>query len=255
MFKKYLLVSIIFHIVFIIGAGLCSPHPSSQVKPNYFQFVSSATSETTGTGSGLERSEGKMSTLLKRIKLNGTKKALGLERKADKTLSTFQPSEYLKETDGNGVHIEKNFTPVNQDENQMGNAIIKGSDDIQGLNESALRNETSGEVGGSLQDGTIGGNGTARNKIRKKPVKIYDIKPIYPEEARHKGWEGHVRLEVPLDKYGKLGLIKIIQSSGYKIMDDAAVQAVKQWQYLPATENGNPIDWTLRISVPFKLED
>lgn len=50
---------------------------------------------------------------------------------------------------------------------------------------------------------------------------------IYPAEAQRKGWRGTVIIRFTILKGGKVILIRVISSSGRKMLDDAAVQALK----------------------------
>lgn len=88
------------------------------------------------------------------------------------------------------------------------------------------------------------------------PVPIDHIrnrKPIYPEIARQRGQEGKVILLAKIDSTGRLKDLYVSVSSGYQMLDEAAVKAVRQWRFKPATKAGVAIAGTVSIPVDFKL--
>ena len=54
---------------------------------------------------------------------------------------------------------------------------------------------------------------------------------------------------------GAVGQVIVTGSSGYDILDDAAVKAARAWIYQPATRGGRPIAYTLAQTVTFKIRD
>ncbi|HEY8391733.1 MAG TPA: energy transducer TonB [Capillibacterium sp.] len=63
------------------------------------------------------------------------------------------------------------------------------------------------------------------------PVKVYHTDPVYPLLARRRGWEGTVYLVLLLDPEGTVLTVELTKSSGYAVLDEAAMEAVKQWRY------------------------
>lgn len=78
-------------------------------------------------------------------------------------------------------------------------------------------------------------------------------KPPYPELARRLGQEGLVILLVEVDVNGRVSDITLKQSSGYKLLDDAALLCVKSWLFNPATKNGKPVVSKIEIPIRYKL--
>lgn len=65
--------------------------------------------------------------------------------------------------------------------------------------------------------------------------------PSYPQLSRQRGEEGKVMLRVELDETGRVSLAQVINSSGYKHLDEAALSAVKTWHCNPPRRNGQPV--------------
>ncbi|MBI4404469.1 MAG: energy transducer TonB [Deltaproteobacteria bacterium] len=53
--------------------------------------------------------------------------------------------------------------------------------------------------------------------------------PEYPDEAKRRGWEGTLLLRLHMDWEGKVDIVELVQSSGYGILDEAAVHAAQKW--------------------------
>lgn len=77
--------------------------------------------------------------------------------------------------------------------------------------------------------------------------------PHYPRSAISRGWEGTVLLRVHLSAEGTVTDVEVIDSSGYTVLDGAAVNAVKTWTAKPATRRGQPSATTIRLPVKFRL--
>lgn len=77
--------------------------------------------------------------------------------------------------------------------------------------------------------------------------------PTYPTVAIQNNWEGTVLLRVYIGDDGKVGEVEVARSSGYPVLDGAAVNAVRRWSGSPAMSNGRPISTTELLPVRFKL--
>jgi len=65
--------------------------------------------------------------------------------------------------------------------------------------------------------------------------------PIYPPLSRRLGEEGKLVLRVELDEGGRVNIARIVTSSGFKRLDEAAMTAVKTWRCNPPLRNGQPV--------------
>lgn len=72
----------------------------------------------------------------------------------------------------------------------------------------------------------------------------------YPQQARREGWEGCVILEFTLSPQGNLLSHKIIQSSGFSLLDQQALLALKRSQPFPEVQEG----MTYHLPIHFKLK-
>jgi protein TonB len=79
-------------------------------------------------------------------------------------------------------------------------------------------------------------------------------KPPYPLLARRLGYHGKVVLHVEVLVEGRAGQVLLDSSSGYDILDNAAIQTVKTWRFTPAQHLGQPVTQWFLIPVNFSLE-
>ena len=78
--------------------------------------------------------------------------------------------------------------------------------------------------------------------------------PSYPFAARRRGLEGKVLLRVAVLPSGAAASVTVESSSGHRILDRAAREAVRRWRFTPATRAGRPVEAEVRVPVTFKLE-
>jgi TonB family protein len=83
------------------------------------------------------------------------------------------------------------------------------------------------------------------------PKLIKKVNPVYPEEARKKGIQGVVILEAKIDEYGRAMDAMILRS--IPELDQAAIDAVRQWVYEPLLIDGKPTKALFTVTVRFQL--
>lgn len=84
------------------------------------------------------------------------------------------------------------------------------------------------------------------------PKPLSKVNPYYPERARKNRKEGTVTLGLTLDKDGSVSGVHVVTGAD-KDIDQAAMEAVSQWKFLPGTYQGNPVDVEIGVTVNFRL--
>lgn len=79
--------------------------------------------------------------------------------------------------------------------------------------------------------------------------------PRYPDFAQERGWEGTVILNVHVLANGKPKTVEVKQSSGRKVLDDSAVQAVRRWSFVPAKLGDTTVDSWVEVPIDFRLSE
>ena len=117
-----------------------------------------------------------------------------------------------------------------------------------------------GQIGGD-EPGSKSTEGTAVPKSQPKRMRISagvlaglnltKVQPEYPEEARKAGIQGTVTMHVIIGKDGHIASIDVI--SGPAELEEAALNAVKQWTYKPFLLNGQQTEVDSTVIVNFNL--
>jgi len=79
--------------------------------------------------------------------------------------------------------------------------------------------------------------------------------PRYPMLARSRGEEGLVLLSAEVLANGKVGALRIKKTSGYQLLDQSALEAVRKWKFEPARKMGIPVTAWVEIPIRFTLSD
>ena len=87
-----------------------------------------------------------------------------------------------------------------------------------------------------------------------KPEYLKNPAPAYPEFARRQRQQGLVLLNVAVDRFGKPLTVDIKQSSGFRVLDQAAVKAVLKWKFRPAYAGALAVDSQVEVPVRFRLD-
>ena len=85
----------------------------------------------------------------------------------------------------------------------------------------------------------------------KEPKKVKNVEPIYPPIAQQAKIQGYVIIEATIGKDGRIKDAKVL--GGQAMLQEAALAAVKQWQYTPTLLNGLPVEVIMNVTVHFKL--
>ena len=83
------------------------------------------------------------------------------------------------------------------------------------------------------------------------PTKTRDVSPTYPEVARAARVQGVVILEATIGPTGAVTDVNVLRS--VPLLDEAAIAAVRQWQYTPTLLNGVPVPVIMTVTVNFSL--
>ncbi len=90
-------------------------------------------------------------------------------------------------------------------------------------------------------------------KVSKKPVVVKKVAPRYPELARKAGIEGQVVCEIVVGKDGRVKKARVVKS--VPMLDEAALNAVKQWVFTPGEQRDRKVIVKMIVPVQFKLKN
>lgn len=84
-----------------------------------------------------------------------------------------------------------------------------------------------------------------------EPKKIRHVPPVYPDLALQAFVQGVVILEAVIDTNGDVADARVLRSVA--LLDQAAVDAVRQWKFTPTLMNGVPVPVLMTVTVNFSL--
>jgi len=180
--------------------------------------------------------------------------AMAVGPPSDANMSKEADTVSSKETASNGENLSVSLPAFHSGEFDGGTFSYSSSTDGKGSG-TGPRNGGSNKGGSGKGEGILGkifssrrgGNGS-------RPSYAENPKPLYPQEARERGYEGEVVLKVEVLISGRVGQIEIKKSSGYEVLDRSALTTVKQWRFIPAKKDETPIPLWVNIPVKFQLQ-
>jgi protein TonB len=113
-----------------------------------------------------------------------------------------------------------------------------------------------GVVGGVVGGAVASGTGTASvvrvGASMQPPKKIKDVKPVFPAGALPSRSQGVVVIEAVIGTDGKIQDTKVLHS--VPGLDQAAIDAVRQWEYTPSFLNGVAVAVVMTVVVNFAMQ-
>ena len=85
-----------------------------------------------------------------------------------------------------------------------------------------------------------------------QPQKIKDVRPVYPADAQSARAQGVVIVEATIGANGTIQDAKVLRS--IPLLDAAALEAVRQWEFTPTLLNGVPVPVIMTVTVNFTLD-
>jgi protein TonB len=191
--------------------------------------------------------------IVKKARQKKNLKALTRRKPTIKTRDVVRPTPIVKQHIPLEVHA-KTFSPVDSDikpdPHQLpgDTAFIKKIHRVpEGFSEPTI---TAATRPATQSDDTLSGSGL---KIAR-PLYRQNTPPPYPRKARRLGYEGIVMLKVLIDENGRVDRLMLLESSGYDLLDRAALLTVKKWLFEPGSEGGTKKKMWVKIPVRFQLK-
>lgn len=100
------------------------------------------------------------------------------------------------------------------------------------------------------------GDAVSNMQISREAVPLYkkNPPPAYPRTAKKRGYQGTVVLSVLVDENGRVGNLWVFKSSGYMLLDNAAVKAVKKWFFEPGKIGNRNVEMWVKVPIRFQLK-
>lgn len=79
--------------------------------------------------------------------------------------------------------------------------------------------------------------------------------PVYPAAARRRNIEGKVLVRAEVQADGRCSRVELKTPSDSELLNQAALDAVKKWRFVPATLGGQTVTAWVEVPITFKLEN
>ncbi|MDF2634298.1 MAG: TonB family protein [Pelosinus sp.] len=224
--RKAIVFSVIFHIVFLSSVGLLASRFFEAVESEPYMELELLTDTSSGHLLPLE---------------NASQAAHSANTQAmDSAVAIPHTSKTVAVADD--LALEESFS---QSTNNNGSAT----------NSSAVTtNEDSGNGENGKGTGSEGNSGNRRSIV--PPRILSKIDPSYPEGARKAGLTGTTVVRIQILVNGLPGDVTIHTTSGNDMLDDAAVAAVQKWRFIPAKnqDSGASVICYTTMPIAFRLK-
>lgn len=185
------------------------------------------------------------------------------------------PPEHPSEKNEKIYHLSDVQQIEIKENNTRNKSVFKAASQHENMQEKPLvkKNETSGEEEATSRDEAVDAQSSDGLSAAEKIVDGADKKmlagrvieavplyrrnppPVYPRQARRRGYEGVVVLEVLVSREGQAADVKILTSSGHGLLDRAAIKAVREWRFDPGRRGEQEIDMWVQVPIRFQLTD
>ena len=85
-------------------------------------------------------------------------------------------------------------------------------------------------------------------------ARFHNKQPAYPAEAQRRAEQGAVVLLIHVAPDGLPAGVDVVSSSGHALLDRAATDAVWNWHFVPATQDGQPVPFDMTFRIVFQLD-
>jgi protein TonB len=169
------------------------------------------------------------------------------------------------------ISLDKQKKPLQRREAAADVTVAAVAKDVKGADPAPPRqpeqaNGSSADAGKGIGQGSgmgQGGSGSGLGEGQEgfgwgwsgvsSPRYAQNPKPVYPQEAREKGYQGKVLVRVEVLANGTVGQVALKKSSGYEALDRSALAAVKGWRFLPARKGEVTVPVWVIIPIKFQL--
>jgi len=121
--------------------------------------------------------------------------------------------------------------------------------------EPAAVADNAGDSTATEQNSVASPADTTPSERDSDPQVIERSEPNYPIESLNAREEGEVRLQVALDALGNVEDVRVVDSSGSRMLDRAAMESVRNWRFRPAHHAGEATTGMTEVTVAFRLGD
>ena len=222
--KKFFLISILVHLLFIVSISFFSKPDKVAENPSEFNYVVSIKEITSST--------------TKKDFDNKLKKSIKhKDKNLQRTAKNYRENKPLKKS------LQKKSATIKTSNKKVGSFVSKSE-----LKKTVKIFSQSGVKKNQVENEQV-----PKGKLFIQPSYRFSPRPDYPLTAKKRGYEGEVLINVYVLSSGAVGELQLLKPSGYEMLDESAVLAVKSWKFNPAKNNGVAVSTWVKVPISFKL--
>jgi TonB family protein len=229
------------------GTAFPEPNPPAQTDPAALTKTSTPSNSALNTLSNVSAVTPVPAARNSQPSSNPAKGGAGVTTSAPAAAAIEQPKKpALGEVHLAAPKVNANRSSQNGPEPDAGIALT--NDDQPGSGAEALN---AGLVGGNNQPAAPAAPLPVGGDVKQAKL-IASVPPQYPALAKNQHVSGNVTVDALIDATGKVTTMKVV--SGPTLLHQAAMDALKQWKYQPASLDGKPVSMHLTVTIQFRLQ-
>ena len=173
----------------------------------------------------------------KALRLEGRRVGLGTDQNNKPVLVPMSKSLRVE------IELDQPLTSIDQAQALLDHVFYPESEATEHARPELRRADFKPSDGGIYQAG--------KDDV-KYPKATYTPEPEFSERARRAKHQGTVILNIIVDETGHVARVRLSRALG-EGLDENAMEGVKDWRFIPATRNGQPVAVALNIEVSFNL--
>lgn len=139
--------------------------------------------------------------------------------------------------------------------NTVEKPLAVSSSPFAGLKSFGASNGGGGLISHADQQASASSSFASSKSSQTTDVQILSkTEPQFPDAAKRKNITGYVRLLITIDQSSAIKSIDVLEANPEGYFETAAMDAVKDWKFAAAYQNGNPVESTIKRRIEFKLE-
>ncbi len=119
----------------------------------------------------------------------------------------------------------------------------------------SLPDEEASNVPQAAPEPVVAAPEPAVSSPRYNAAYLHNPPPSYPLSARRRGIEGTVLIGAEVGENGESLRVELRKGSGYSVLDQVALEAVKKWRFVPAKRGSQAVVAWVEVPISFKLEN
>lgn len=133
-------------------------------------------------------------------------------------------------------------------------SMMSFSDSTDGISkQKTIQPKKERQTSQSTSQNSQNNNSDSSSEIIFDAKNLGNPQPQYPLLSKRRGEEGSVLIRAFVDQNGIASRVEIFKSSSFYLLDNAALEAIKKWHFIPAKRLGQYISSSVIIPINFKL--